>query len=392
MKYPLEVADLIVKFLNDKLDSEEKDKLEVWVSESEKNRLLFERMKNHGYLKEQLSGYYHIDQDTIWNKIIKRIPGKKVRRLMLPRSYWYAAAAIIILFGAGAFYLFKNNNIKETPIRAQNIKNDLPPGGNKATLTLANGSTIILDNAKNGILAQQSGTQVLKTGTGQLAYSASGDKTVEMLYNRVSTPRGGQYQLTLPDGSKVWLNAASSIRFPVAFAGRERKVEISGEAYFEVSKDKSRPFKVSILPSFTEVEVLGTEFNINAYTDEATLNATLIEGSVRITRQGTVKMLTPGQQAQVSGNGQIVLNENVNLETVVAWKNGWFNFKRTDLRSIMMQISRWYDVEVIFTGDTRDEHFSGIVSRDKKVSEVLKIMEQAGIKFSIEGKKITVMQ
>jgi ferric-dicitrate binding protein FerR (iron transport regulator) len=213
----------------------------------------------------------------------------------------------------------------------------------------------------------------------------------EVLYNTVSTPRGGQYQLTLSDGSKVWLNASSSLRFPTAFPGTERRVEITGEAYFEVAGNESKPFVVDIAGK-GEVEVLGTQFNINAYEDEPAIKTTLLEGKVKVSESNGSQssVLKPGQQAQLA-NGIRVM-DNVDMEEIMAWKTGWFYFDRQELPAIMRQVSRWYDVDVRYEGRISKKSFSGIVGRDNDIKDVLKIMENAGIRFRIEGSSITVLQ
>ncbi|MBS1919474.1 MAG: FecR domain-containing protein [Bacteroidetes bacterium] len=310
-----------------------------------------------------------------------------------------AAAAILLLLGSASYFLFFNNGKKEiakTDYKTP-LKIDIPPGGNKAVLTLGDNRTIILDNAHDGTLAQQGNTKVLKLKDGQLAYNASGNSK-DVLYNTISTPRGGQYQMTLSDGSKVWLNAASSIRFPVAFTGNERKVEITGEAYFEVSKNPAKPFKVEVNGK-QEVEVLGTHFNINSYADEATINTTLLEGKVKVTPlnnlqpvTGNQQFLSPGQQAQLTSNGQISLNKNPDIEQVMAWKNGIFNFENADLNMVLRQLSRWYDVNVIFKGTIPQRIFEGEMQRSLNLSQVLRILEKNNVHFRIEGKNLVVLK
>jgi transmembrane sensor len=385
------IEKLLDRYLSGECSAEEQLMVESWlenqaITENEWTKMI-ESEKNAwiSSLRDKINQTIK-EKNTVEVIKVKIVP-------LYKRTVFRAAAAILfIMFGIWSWYYYQNEGQKETAITEKNIplKNDILPGSNKAILTLADGSIILLDSARNGLLAQQSGTQVLKTGTGQLAYNTSKDKPAEILYNSISTPRGGQYQLTLPDGSQVWLNAASYIRFPVAFAGKERKVEITGEAYFEVIKNKNLPFRVTA--NDVVVEVMGTHFNINAYNDAATLNTTLLEGSVKVIKGNSIKVLTPGQQAQVNAGGEITLKKEVNIDEVVAWKNGWFNFDRADLRNIMSQISRWYDVNVIYEGKMNEIHLSGVVSRNNKVSEVLKMMENAGIKFRIEGKTITVIQ
>lgn len=317
--------------------------------------------------------------------------GRPVRVLPLVRRTWFrlAAAGLVLIVFTG-IYLFMNRPAATRQLVIEPGKHiiDINPGGNKAVLTLSDGSTILLDSVPAGVITQQGAAQIRKLGDGQLAYNAAG-KAGAVLYNTISTPRGGQYQLTLADGSKVWLNSASSIRFPATFVEKSRYVTISGEVYFEVAKNASQPFRVNVA-NRCEVEVLGTAFNVNAYNDEATLNTTLLEGRVKIMAAGgQTAILNPGQQARLSERFRIL--DDIDTEETAAWMTGWFIFNRTDLQSIMRQISRWYDVDILFEGNVPDRSFSGIVSRSNKVSEVLKIMENAGVRFRIESDKIVVI-
>jgi ferric-dicitrate binding protein FerR (iron transport regulator) len=253
---------------------------------------------------------------------------------------------------------------------------------------LADGSTIILDNVQNGTLAQQGNTKVIKED-GKLAYNLTSTGINEVLYNTISTPRGGQYQVDLPDGSRVWLNAASSLHFPTAFVGKERRVEITGEAYFEVAKNKAQPFIVSV--NGAEVQVLGTHFNVMAYNDENAIKTTLLEGSVKFVNGSTSSLLKPGQQSQLSENGQVKVVSNVDVDAVTAWKNGNFDFQGEDIETVMRQLSRWYNVDVVYRNKP-DELFYAEIPRNTKLSDVLKALELTGkLRFGIEGKKIIVM-
>jgi hypothetical protein len=303
----------------------------------------------------------------------------------------YAAAAIIIcLLSISGYFLFKpkqENVISKTEMK-QTDQNDVPPGKNKATLTLANGSSIILDSAANGALATQGNSKILKQN-GMLSYNALNNKSSEVLYNTISTPRGGQYQLMLADGSKVWLNAASSLRFPASFVGKERKVELLGEAYFEVAKNAAMPFKVKV--NGMEVEVLGTHFNINSYDNESTIRTTLLEGSVKLNRNNSSRILRPGEQAQMNKAGEMKIIHDADVEEAIAWKEGKFQFDRADIHDIMRQLARWYDVDVEYQG-TVSSHFGGTISRDVNLSQVLNMLHLTGeVKFRIEGKKVVVM-
>jgi len=329
-----------------------------------------------------------------------------VRRLTGGRAWW-AAAAILVVLGAGSYLAYLNRPnpaVTTAQTQSERFKNDVAPGGNKAVLTLSGGQQIILDSAANGVLSQQGNSQVQKLANGQLSYTVITERPTTALYNTLTTPPGGVYQLILPDGSKVWLNSESSIKYPVFFAGKERKVEISGEAYFEVLKDASKPFKVKINGS-VEVEVLGTSFNINSYEDEPTIRTTLLEGSVSVREEPIVGVntntnklsvvLKPGQQAQMvvgdnSNNGVRVVGA-VDVDAVVAWKNGLFRFKGAELGAVMRQIARWYDVDVEYQGKLPDYPLVGNIPRNVPVSEILKLLELTGVvHFTIEGKKVTV--
>jgi transmembrane sensor len=323
------------------------------------------------------------------------------------RKWWIgAAAAVFILFGTAVYLLFLNKPQKQIaviPTQQERYKNDAPPGSNKAILTLGNGSTITLDSAQDGIIAQQGNSKVMKLAGGQLAYTSAGAGSAnheagagnhEVLYNMVSTPRGGQYKLSLPDGSVIWLNAASSIRYPTVFSGNERKVEIRGEAYFEVAKNAAKPFKVKILTasgSGGEVEVLGTHFNINAYDDEAVIRTTLLQGSVRVTMGSASTLLVPGEQVQVNFSGQLKLIKEADVDEAVAWMKGVFKFKQVTIGPLMRAIARWYDIDVTYEGKITN-HFIVTIPRNITITNVFRILEQTGeVHFRIEGKKVTVM-
>jgi ferric-dicitrate binding protein FerR (iron transport regulator) len=275
-------------------------------------------------------------------------------------------------------------------VSSKQYKTDIQPGGNKALLTLADGSTIILDSAQNGALSTQGNIRIIKLDDGQLTYNRSGARSSsKVLYNTISTPNGGQYQLTLADGSQVWLNAASSIRFPASFTGKERRVEITGEAYFEVAKDPSMPFIVSV--DDVEVQVLGTHFNVMAYKDEPKLETTLLEGSVKFVKDNNSAMLKPGQQLQLTQKEQFKVVSGIDLTKVVAWKNGLFDFNGSDFETIARKLSRWYNVEVVYNKKI-DDLFYAEIPRNTKLSDVLKALELTGkINFEIEGSKIIVL-
>jgi len=332
------------------------------------------------------------------NQIETPLPPFQIKRQEPPRRSLKLglaiAASLFMVLAAGLFFYYTNNNTPaDNRISRSQISNDVKPGGNKATLILSDGTKINLNDIDaGGIVANQAGTRIVKHKDGQLVYdivSNSGSNTVG-LYNTIRTPLGGQYQLRLPDGSRVWLNAASSLRYPVNFDGDERIVELTGEGYFEVAKNKERPFKVQTRNQV--VEVLGTHFNINSYEEEEHTKTSLLEGSVSvqslINKKTTV--LIPGQQAQLNDYSLNV--KNVDVNEVAAWKDGYFIFNAEGIPSAMRKIARWYGLEISYEGDIDDKDLAGSVSRSTNVSEVLKTLELTGIvHFKLEGRKIKVI-
>lgn len=330
---------------------------------------------------EQIEQAYHDVRSTIQ-------VGSRRKQIILRRM---ATAAVILLVSAIAVYMLRPEPQAREKI-VQTSPNDFVkaidplPGDNRAILTLSDGSAIDLNDAKSGGLASQGGTEINKTGQGQLVYNSGRlpAAATEVLYNTLSTPRGGQYHVTLPDGTKVWLNAASSLRFPTQFSGSNRQVRLSGEAYFEVAENKLKPFIVSVNDS--EVEVLGTHFNILSYEDEV-LTTTLLEGSVKFKHAGAERIIRPGQAAQLHKN---IVVEDVNTADAVAWKNGVTAFVNADIYAIMRQISRWYDLDIIYRGKMPDRKFTGKIPRSARLSKVLKVLELSDIDFRTEDKRIIV--
>jgi transmembrane sensor len=310
---------------------------------------------------------------------------------------WFRfAASISLLIACGCvIYTFKASRTKvETVTLAQ----PMAPGYDQATLTLGDGSQIALNHVDNGILAMQGGTSIHKPQNGLIVYSGKNEIT-ELIYNTISAPVGGKYSVVLPDGTQAWLNAESSIRFPTTFPVNERSVSISGEVYFEVTKDLQRPFLVTA-PGKQEVKVLGTHFNVNAYGDEKAVTTTVLEGRVEVAVPGNKKVqLKSGEQSSTSGPGHIAVAESINTEEAIAWKNGMFQFDNADIRVVMRQLSRWYNVEVVYEGTISNKQFSGKISRSVTAAEALEILRFTGVNFRIEnpvdaGKRsrIVVMQ
>ncbi|WP_153798644.1 FecR family protein [Foetidibacter luteolus] len=313
-----------------------------------------------------------------------------------------AAAAVIVLLISATLWLVTSNTTQKKPVaRVQPLQNaDSAFTSGKAILTLADGRKILLDDASNGILARQANSTVHKQN-GALIYEAgNAAAAVATTYNTIATQRGGEYLVVLPDGTKVWLNAASSLRFPPAFAGAERQVEITGEAYFEVAKNPAMPFKVAVINNGKNrgvVEVLGTHFNINSYDGEGATQTTLLEGSVKITpvinalpAAGSSQKLVAGQQARINSNSGVMKIVPADVEEVMAWKNGLFYFNDADIKTIMRQVARWYDVEVAYDGHVTSRTFSGKIKRSAEITNVLAILEQSGIHFNMKGRRIVV--
>lgn len=314
----------------------------------------------------------------------------------LRRGWLRYAAAIILLFGAGTYiyleHLSPSNGSSSKGISSASANGgDIAPGRDGAILTLADGTQIVLDSLGSGIIAHQNGTQVaLKNGL--LVYDANAKTTGGISYNTMTTPKGRQFQLVLPDGSKVWLNAATFIRYPTVFTGKERKVEIDGEAYFEVVKNAGMPFKVKVNET-TEVEVLGTHFNVNAYENEGVIKTTLLEGIVRVKAYKQLQTLVPGQQAEVlyGNDREGVSVHTADINRVMAWKNGLFNFEGANLQEVMRQLERWYDIEVVYSGDIPNIRFGGKISKNENLSIVLEGLKGAGVDFKLEeGRKLIV--
>lgn len=308
-------------------------------------------------------------------------PIRKIRRIP---ALWTAAA--ILLFAVSITAYLYTSKIKSDNQQVSRIKKDVLPGGSRATLTLADGRKIDLIKAQKGVLANQVGSVVSKNSSGQISYKTTDKNNSAVNYNLIETPKGGEYQVVLPDGTKVWLNAASSLKYPTSFTSfKERSVQLTGEAYFEVAHNKSQPFRVK--SENQTVEVLGTHFNIMAYTEEGAVTTTLLEGSVKVNKENISKIIKPGEESLVRND--IIVRE-ADLDAAVAWKNGRTYFKDVDIPTMMRSLSRWYDIQVVYQGVISKELFSGGISRKSNLSALLKILEAGGIHASIENGKLIV--
>ncbi len=392
---------------------EELQELFACIARPENRRLLEELMDAEYEVLQPLAVSGETDWDYIFQQAVPEKEDMSINFRKTKRFQWLrvAAAAIMVLALGAAGYWFVNrpgnNKVARNEQEAPRTAEDILPGGNKAVLTLANGSVISLDSAGSGLLTEQDDVQVIKNKDGEVKYrAANGSAAGTIAYNSLSTPKGGQYHLILPDGSKVWLNAASSLRFPVTFAANERRVELNGEAYFEIEKDAGKPFHV--VTATQVVEVLGTHFNVNAYTDEAAVKTTLLEGSVKVRpamgngqsakESGHSAVLKPGQQAVLSRtysqltshDSPFTIDHSPDLDLVMAWKNGFTAFNKADIKSIMRQVSRWYNVDVVFEGAIPQRSFTGGISRNARLSELLRLLEVSKVHFRIEGNRLIV--
>ncbi|PUZ26350.1 iron dicitrate transport regulator FecR [Chitinophaga parva] len=307
---------------------------------------------------------------------------------VLHRAGW--AAAIIVLVAVGGWWLHH----AQRPVRSREPLTgqlaDVGPASNGAILTLANGQQVSLDSMGNGVVARQQGTRVVLQGN-TLQYEAGSGKANDASWNTVSTPYGRQFQLVLPDGSKVWMNAGSTLQFPVAFTGDIRQVKLSGEAYFDIRQNSAQPFHVQVNNN-EDLTVLGTAFNVNAYTNEQRSFTTLISGALRVSSGNASVTLKPGQQAVAAGKGVLQLQAQADTETALAWKNGLFNFNGVGLHAMLRQLERWYDLQVVYEGNVPDVQFFGEMSRNLQLSDVLAGLERSDVHFRLEaGRRLVVM-
>lgn len=309
----------------------------------------------------------------------------KIRTLTTILTAAAAVTGLVILFSS-----IYRNNAKLQPAAPKTLaENKVTPGSNKAILTLADGSTITLDSAGAGSLTTKNGVTIKQVQNGLIEYNDR-TGTNATSWSTISTPTGGQYQIVLEDGTKAWLNATSSLRFPTTFRNNERTVEISGEVYFEIAKDDTKPFKVNF--NGNTITVLGTHFNVMAYKDETKSKVTLLQGAVKVNNRSGEQLLRPGMQAQISDSMSQITTSKANLEEAIAWKNGYFTFDHENIQSIMRKLARWYDVRVNYQGDMNGKIFSGTISRFDNISEVLSMIELTGtIHFKIEGRELTVL-
>ncbi len=391
-----EVHQLLPKIAQQQCNEAEMEAFNAFISEADYNVVTKLADAYYAFLTNENTTYTNdLNYTLLTTKIEEKLnqydsSATKVEYLNSPFYLLYkrktiAAAAVIIFIMIAIGYFFMNPKLAVTKSFAQNIQQqDVLAGSKKAILTIENGTNIDLDKQKNGVLTNISNHQVEKNND-QLVYTNNVTPS-EIQYHTITTPNGGEYEVVLADGTKVWLNAASTLRFPTAFVGNSRTVSLTGEAYFEVTTNKNKPFIVQV--ENTQIQVLGTRFNIMSYANEQAIKTTLVEGSVLVTNNNNKALLQPGNQAIISK--QNIETIPVDVNEAIAWKNGLFTFNKTELKTIMRQLARWYDVEVTYLGNIPEKRFVGDIERNSNLSQVLKILTSSGIKFTIEGKKLIV--
>lgn len=388
------IAALIVKYLDNSLNEAEQKELTEWINAEEHHRDLFTEMTDPQQLTTHLQQFYAYDSEKISQKISQHIPAFNdapagIRSIYFRKWGWAAAAALLLL--GGAYYW--TSRVHNKPAVIASLPVNIEPGKQGAILTLADGREVVLDSLHNGIVASQSGASIVLS-EGQLVYDPTVAGNMEMQYNKMTTPAGRQFHVTLPDGTNVWLNAASSIRFPTSFPGNERRVEVTGEVYFDVVKNANKPFIVAVKDKI-DIEVLGTTFNVNAYENERSIRATLIDGSIRVgvvsTDHRKAVTLQHGQQASIKEQ-LITIADHQDPEKILAWKNGLFNFDGATLEEVMRDLERWYDIEVVYeNGIPNSDKFIGEMTRQIALTDLLDILKRFQVDFRVEGRKLIVL-
>lgn len=391
------ISSLLFKYLHSSLTTDEAVLLEEWKRRSPENQQFFDQLKESSISTRMETGQSEPQdrEQRIFDRISSQIPELQRKVVTMKRFNWkYAAAAAAVVLVMSTVLMF-TININQENIAAKvetNDTNDVAaPESNFASITLIDGRKLDLNNSASGALASQGKIEVIKTEEGLIVYKvAEGEAGGTVQLNTLSNPKGSSViGMVLEDGTKVWLNAGSSLTYPVAFIEKERKVSITGEAYFEVAKNKSKPFTVSRDKML--VQVLGTHFNVNAYGDDPDMKVTLLEGSVKVSNGSATGLLSPGQQAKIKDDNVDVHND-ANLDQVMAWKNGFFSFEKASVTAVMREVARWYNIDVVYEGQIPDEYFGGDLRRNAKLSSVLKVLEKTGVKFRITGNQVTVFK
>ena len=384
------IAELNFKYWQGTISPEELRELELFNKSSSINEEAFEMRISEKSVLENLALVEEGNRDSVESRHRVEEEYLKEKRVVNRRRIWRvstAAAAVLAIVALGYVYLERQESRNQPVAISSQSPGELLPGKDKAILTLAGGQSLVLEKGVERDLALQGNAKISESSNGQLHYSPFSTKEPNVTFNTLTTPRGGEFEVVLSDGTRVWLNSASSIKYPTNFKGPEREVELEGEAYFEVAKNDKMPFHVKTRNQ--EVKVLGTHFNIMAYADEPVIKTTLLEGSVRISTEGAQTLLLPGEQAIIGK--KIAVDKHANLEEAIAWKNHVFEFNSADIKTVMRAISRWYDVDIRFQGDSvNNEKLTAIISRDSNASELLKILSTSGIHFKVDGRSIIV--
>lgn len=393
-------GELLAKHLRGELAPAETGELNAWLAASPAHRALYEELLSKDSMAAELRKFDGYDEEGIWEKLRQKLPAEggsdrvipTVHRVYFWKKYrWMAAASIVLMLAAGSYFLFLRPDkqpvavTEPEPVRFQN---DIPPGTDKAVLLMSDGRQVMLDGKSADQLLEKDGSAI-KAGESILTYDEA-YSSGEMVYNTLQVPRKGEFRLSLSDGTQVRLNSASSIHYPTVFKGSERKVIVTGETYFEVAKDASKPFLVEV--NGAEIKVLGTHFNVNAYANEAVIRTTLVEGSVTVSNNGQAVTIKPGEQARITENGNLTVAKDINTDKELAWVNGFFHFEKTGIESVMKQVERWYDVQVVYE-DKTTQTFNGKIPKKVNVSDIFRILEATGwVHFRIEGSKVTVLK
>lgn len=382
------IEALIIKNLKDELTDEESGRLNAWRQKSPENEALFTELTNDLKLTGEFNSFLGIDLEKGKQKLQLRIrEDKKIRPFVFRKIYWSAAASVLLLIGG--YWTFKGKT--EQPIKVAEVADIAAPHSSNAVITLADGKKIILDSNHSGVMALQGRVELIKSEDGQIAYKVKGLKPGEPpSFNTLENPRGSKIVgMILSDGTKIWLNSESSLRYPTYFQGNERKVQITGEAYLEVAHDAKHPFIV--VKENTEVRVLGTRFNINAYEEESDLKITLLEGKVSVKHNSSLATLNPGQQAIINrAERKINVIDDDDAAGAISWMNGQFVLNGTRFTSLMNQISRWYDVEVVYKTKITNRSFGGNIDSRVPLSRVLEALRENGVNCRLEGGKVIV--
>lgn len=393
-----DIRVLMLKHMQEQLTPEEESMLKAWMEESARNRQLFESFADEEVLNKQLKAYYDYRAATDhWKAFERWQQSHNVTPLPVRRTTWwrYAAAACLLMVMSVAGFLWlkpSTQQVAQTTSAAKNATRPVPPGKDGAVLTLGDGTQIVLDSAVNGQLAEEGKTTIVHKD-GQISYRESSGQADKVVYNTMSTPRGRQYKLLLSDGTAIWLNAASSVTYPTLFTGNTREINITGEVYITAAHDKSKPFIVQVGNTGTRIEVLGTAFAINAYPDEPSIKTTLLEGAIQLTApvkgKTTNTVLQPGEQTRTTPESLTLIKE-ADTEEAIAFVNGYFSFRQSDIRSVMRQLEKWYDLEVRFSPTVSSQTFQGEIQRNLPLETVLTILGRNGFEFTIDGNRVEV--